>query len=160
MMVSGLTSSTLFVVCLLMCCYSSWGANKLFDLQVRDLEGNTVSLSQYSKAKAILVGKVLMLLFLISSVNLIVNVASNCGFTYTNYIELAELYQKLHPKGLEILAFPCNQFGEQEPGTPDEIKMFTQNLGINFPMFSKVNNLQFDVFLLFTFYCCFCTFFS
>ena len=52
---------------------------------------------------------------------LVVNVASNCGFT-GQYKELQALYEELQPKGLEILAFPCNQFGGQEPGTSEQIQ--------------------------------------
>ena len=68
--------------------------------------------------------------------------ATLCGFTYTNYRELRELYEKYHDKGLEILAFPCNQFGEQEPGTDEEIDIFTRNYGVNFPVFSKVSTIK------------------
>lgn len=66
------------------------------------------------------------------------NVATNCGFTYTNYQQLLDLYEKYHKRGLEILAFPCNQFGEQEPGTNADIQMFVKNFGVTFPVFSKV----------------------
>ncbi len=67
------------------------------------------------------------------------NVATNCGFTYTNYLELIELYQRYHQRGLEILAFPCNQFGEQEPASNEEIQMFVNNFGVTFPVFAKVS---------------------
>lgn len=73
---------------------------------------------------------------------MIVNVATNCGFTYTNYQQLTELYEKYHHRGLEILAFPCNQFGEQEPGTNEDIQMFTKNFGVTFPVFAKVRGLK------------------
>lgn len=76
--------------------------------------------------------------FFFLSFYVIVNVASNCGYTYTNYRELTEMYDRLNPKGLEILAFPCNQFGDQEPGTNEEIKLFVENYGVKFPVFSKV----------------------
>jgi glutathione peroxidase len=69
-----------------------------------------------------------------------VNVATNCGFTYTNYQQLIDLYEKYHKRGLEILAFPCNQFGEQEPGSNEEIQNFVKNFGVSFPVFSKVSN--------------------
>lgn len=68
----------------------------------------------------------------------LVNVASNCGFTYSNYLELSDMYKRLKSKGLEILAFPSNQFGDQEPGTNEEIQMFVKNLSIEFPVFAKV----------------------
>lgn len=73
---------------------------------------------------------------------MIVNVATNCGFTYTNYQQLTELYEKYHHRGLEILAFPCNQFGEQEPGTNEDIQMFAKNFGVTFPVFAKVRGLK------------------
>jgi glutathione peroxidase-family protein len=78
----------------------------IFDYEVFDGEGRIVKLSNFKSSNVILV----------------VNVASNCGFTYTNYRELITLYDKYRANGLEILAFPCNQFGEQEPGTNQEIQ--------------------------------------
>lgn len=69
---------------------------------------------------------------------LIVNTASQCGFT-PQYKGLQETYEKLNPKGFEILAFPCNQFGEQEPGTDAEIKTFCERtFQTTFPIFSKL----------------------
>jgi glutathione peroxidase len=69
---------------------------------------------------------------------LIVNTASKCGLT-PQYAGLQELYNALHDKGLEILAFPCDQFGHQEPGTDAEIQQFCQlNYGVTFPVFSKI----------------------
>ncbi|MFL2698094.1 MAG: glutathione peroxidase [Gammaproteobacteria bacterium] len=71
-------------------------------------------------------------------VTLIVNTASNCGFT-PQYEGLEDMYQKYKEKGLEILAFPCNQFGNQEPGTNEEVKEFCSlNYGVSFPIFSKI----------------------
>jgi len=70
---------------------------------------------------------------------LIVNTASKCGFT-PQYQGLQELYSKYKRRGLEILAFPCDQFGHQEPGSDAEIKTFcTANYGVKFPLFSKVD---------------------
>lgn len=70
---------------------------------------------------------------------LIVNVASKCGFT-PQYEGLEALYQENRDRGLEILAFPCNQFGEQEPGTDAEIQEFcSTNYGVTFPVFAKVD---------------------
>ena len=70
---------------------------------------------------------------------LIVNVASNCGFT-PQYRDLQQLYLDLNGKGLEILAFPCNQFGSQEPGSPKEIQNFcTERYAVTFPIFSKID---------------------
>ena len=94
----------------------------LYDISVDDIHGKPVRLSRYK-------GKVL----------LIVNVASKCGFT-PQYQGLEALYGKLHGKGLEILGFPCNQFGAQEPGSEAEIEQFCElNYGVTFPMFAKVD---------------------
>ena len=69
---------------------------------------------------------------------LIVNTASKCGFT-PQFAGLEELYDKYHDRGLEILGFPCNQFGKQDPGSNDEITEFCQlNYGVSFPMFGKI----------------------
>lgn len=69
---------------------------------------------------------------------LIVNTASKCGFT-PQYKGLQELYAKYHDRGLEILGFPCDQFGHQEPGNDEEIKSFCDlNYGVTFPLFSKI----------------------
>jgi glutathione peroxidase len=69
---------------------------------------------------------------------LIVNTASQCGFT-PQYAGLESLYEKLEPRGLTVLGFPCNQFGGQEPGTDAEISQFCQkNYGVTFPMFAKL----------------------
>ncbi|PEC86149.1 glutathione peroxidase [Bacillus cereus] len=70
---------------------------------------------------------------------LIVNVASKCGFT-PQYKGLQEVYDKYKDRGLEILGFPCNQFGGQEPGTEADITSFCElNYGVNFPMFAKID---------------------
>ena len=69
---------------------------------------------------------------------LIVNTASNCGLTY-HYKGLEGLYQEYKDAGLEIIGFPCNQFGKQEPGTPDEIKNFCEsNYGVSFELSEKI----------------------
>jgi glutathione peroxidase len=70
---------------------------------------------------------------------LVVNTASQCSFT-PQYAELEELQQEFHPKGFDVLGFPCNQFGKQEPGSADEIRSFCRkSYGISFPMFDKVD---------------------
>jgi glutathione peroxidase len=69
---------------------------------------------------------------------LIVNVASKCGYT-PQYVGLEELHKKYHERGLEVLGFPCNQFGHQEPGNEAEIRRFCSlNYGVGFPMFAKI----------------------
>ena len=70
---------------------------------------------------------------------LIVNVASNCGFT-SQYRDLQNLYSAYQAKGLKILGFPCNQFGAQEPGSAEQIQNFcSTNYGVTFPMFEKID---------------------
>ena len=69
----------------------------------------------------------------------IVNVASRCGFTHVNYRGLRELYDTWGPKGLEILAFPSNEFGNQEPGSNEEIQLFCRDYGLSFPVMAKVS---------------------
>ncbi len=69
---------------------------------------------------------------------LIVNTASKCGFT-PQFEGLEKLYENYRDRGLEILGFPCNQFGKQDPGSNDEIQEFCQlNYGVSFPMFGKI----------------------
>eukprot|EP00032_Breviata_anathema_P000927 JZ551003.1.p1 GENE.JZ551003.1~~JZ551003.1.p1 ORF type:complete len:189 (+),score=47.23 JZ551003.1:26-568(+) len=71
---------------------------------------------------------------------IVVNVASKCGFTDSNYKGLVEMHKKFHEKGLEVLAFPCNQFGGQEPGTASEICSFAASkFNATFPLFEKVD---------------------
>ncbi|XP_038982711.1 probable phospholipid hydroperoxide glutathione peroxidase isoform X2 [Phoenix dactylifera] len=90
---------------------------------LKDAGGNDVDLSIYK-------GKVL----------LIVNVASQCGLTNSNYTELSTLYERYKDKGLEILAFPCNQFGAQEPGTNEQILDFAcTRFKAEYPIFDKVD---------------------
>ncbi len=94
----------------------------VYDFTVKDRSGNDISLSQYR-------GKVL----------LIVNTATSCGFT-PQYDDLQDLYEAHQKDGLEILDFPCNQFGEQAPGSDEEIHSFcTGRFGITFPQFAKID---------------------
>ena len=97
-------------------------AQSVYDFKVKDDAGKDVSLAKYK-------GKVL----------LIVNTATRCGFT-PQYNELQALYEKYQGEGLEILDFPCNQFGQQAPGTIEEIHEFcSANFNIKFPQFDKID---------------------
>ncbi|MDM5188407.1 glutathione peroxidase [Bacillus sp. DX4.1] len=94
----------------------------IYDFSATTITGEEKSLRDYE-------GKVL----------LIVNVASKCGFT-PQYKGLQSVYEKYKEQGFEILGFPCNQFGGQEPGAEDEITSFCElNYGVSFPMFAKVD---------------------
>lgn len=91
------------------------------DFTLKDIDGNPVDLERYK-------GDVL----------LIVNVASFCGNT-PQYAGLEDLYEKYKDRGFAVLAFPANEFGQQEPGSDEEIKAFcTKNYGVTFPVFSKI----------------------
>jgi glutathione peroxidase len=93
----------------------------IYDYKANSLDGKEVPLSDYQ-------GKVV----------LIVNTASQCGFT-PQYAGLESLYKSYQDKGLTVLGFPCNQFGAQEPGSSVEIGAFcTKNYGVTFPMFEKI----------------------
>lgn len=94
----------------------------VYDFKVKTMAGEEKSFSDYQ-------GKVV----------LIVNTATECGFT-PQYTDLQELYAKYAEKGLEILDFPCNQFGNQAPGDNEEIHTFcTGRFGVTFPQFSKID---------------------
>jgi len=94
---------------------------RFYDFKAVDIEGISHSISEYK-----------------SKVVLVVNVASKCAFT-PQYKGLQKLYEAYYRKGLEILAFPCNQFREQESGTGNEIQTFCSvNYGVTFPLFQKI----------------------
>ena len=96
--------------------------SRLYNFELKDIDLNPVHLNQYK-------GKTL----------LIVNVASKCGYT-PQYADLQSLYDEYNHRGLEILAFPCNQFGNQEPGTRQDIKSFCDlNFNVTFKIFDKVD---------------------
>jgi glutathione peroxidase len=96
--------------------------NSIYNIKVKTIDGKETTLNDYK-------GKVIV----------IVNVASFCGFT-PHYEGLEALYKKYADKGFVVLGFPCNQFGEQEPGTEAEILEFCQTkYGVTFPMFSKID---------------------
>lgn len=93
----------------------------ILDIPVTTLEGQATTLGAYG-------GKVL----------LIVNVASKCGFT-SQYTGLEALYRKYKDKGLEVLGFPCDQFGHQEPGNAEDIRSFCSlSYDVTFPLFAKI----------------------
>ena len=93
-----------------------------FEFQATGIDGKTVDLAQYK-------GRVL----------LIVNTASNCGFT-PQYKGLETVYEQFKDKGAVVLGFPCNQFGAQEPGSEAQIGAFCEkNYGVMFPLFAKVD---------------------
>src|SRR5216110_447561 len=97
------------------------GASSLYEIPVKDIDGKNTSLKAYK-------GKVV----------LIVNVASKCGLT-PQYQALEALQEKYKGKGFEVLGFPCNQFGGQEPGTNEEIKQFcSSKYNVTFPLFDKI----------------------
>jgi glutathione peroxidase len=96
-------------------------ADSVYSLKTQTLQGQPADLSQYE-------GKVA----------LVVNVASQCGFT-PQYAGLEKLYEEMKGRGFVVLGFPSNDFGGQEPGSPEEIASFCRkNYGVTFPMFSKL----------------------
>lgn len=93
----------------------------IFESAIETLDGQSASLADYE-------GKALLL----------VNVASECGFT-PQYEGLQELQEEFGERGFSVLGFPCNQFAEQEPGSPEEIRSFCKtNYGVTFPLFEKI----------------------
>jgi len=94
----------------------------IYDFKAKSLAGEDIPLKRFE-------GQVL----------LIVNTASACGFT-PQYTGLEALYQALHPRGFSVLGFPCNQFGNQEPGDAKQIEQFcSTNYAVTFPMFAKID---------------------
>jgi glutathione peroxidase len=101
---------------------TSSGAPSVYDFHARTIDGADLSLSEFR-------GQVL----------LVVNVASRCGYT-SQYDGLERLYRTHRDRGFAVLGFPCNQFGSQEPGSEAEIRRFcTQQYGVTFPLFAKVD---------------------
>lgn len=93
--------------------------SSIYDISVTTIDGKDISMSQFK-----------------NKVVLVVNVASACGFT-PQYTDMAQLYDKYKGKGFEILAFPCNAFGGQEPAANPQIKQFAQNKGAKFQLLAK-----------------------
>lgn len=95
--------------------------SSIYDITCQRITGDDLSLAAFK-----------------DKVLLIVNTASKCGFT-PQFQGLEALYNQYHAQGLEVLGFPCNQFGSQDPGSHEEIQQFCQaNYGVSFPMFGKV----------------------
>ena len=106
----------------------SYSQKKTFyDFKVQDIDGNVVDLKRYKGKKV-----------------LVVNVASKCGYT-PQYKDMEKLYKNYKDSNLVILGFPCNQFNDQEPGTPQELKDFcSKNYGLTFPIMAKIKVLGDD----------------
>jgi glutathione peroxidase len=97
--------------------------DSIFNFNVENKNGEMISMREFADKKVIIV----------------VNVASFCGYTYTNYKGLMELHSRYKDYGLEVIAFPSNQFGEQEPKSNNEIQQFCSNYGVQFPVMAKVD---------------------
>jgi len=115
--VGGGVSSRMFSV-------AAQTGDNIYQFSATDIDGQKVDLSKYA-----------------GQVCVVVNVASKWGKTKVNYSQLVKLYEKYNKteSKLAILAFPCNQFGFQEPGSNTEIKQFAAGFGVKFDMFEKVN---------------------
>lgn len=108
--------------------------SNFYDFTAKSIQGQPISMSKYK-----------------NKVVLVVNTASKCGFT-PQYIGLEKLYNDYKEQGLEVLGFPCNQFGGQEPGTEKDIQQGCMiNYGVSFQMFSKVDVNGKDALPLFTY---------
>jgi len=115
------TMKRLLTALLTLVAMTAFADSPLYTIPLKDIDGKDTTLQAHA-------GKVL----------LIVNVASQCGYT-SQYAELEALHQKVKDRGVVVLGFPCNDFGGQEPGTAAEIKVFCQeNYKVSFPMFDKV----------------------
>jgi len=107
-------------------------SKSIYDIPVTDIHGKEQKLDQYK-----------------DKVLLIVNTASKCGFT-PQYKGLEAVYKNMHARGLDVLGFPCNQFGAQEPGDANQIAAFCENrYDVTFPMFEKIEVNGFHVHPLF-----------
>ncbi|XP_048457641.1 glutathione peroxidase 7 isoform X3 [Rhincodon typus] len=126
-----LSSSLLFIVMLL----AAIIALLLFVLPTEEKNKDF-----YSFKSVNIRGKLISLEKYRGSISLVVNVASECGFTENHYKDLQQLQRELGPMHFNVLGFPCNQFGNQEPGSDQEVERFVRRTyGVSFPMFSKIN---------------------
>ena len=124
----------ILIAMMMLAALSAAAQKNIYGFSVKDDVGREVSLRQYK-------GKVL----------LIVNTATRCGFT-PQYKEMEALYQKFNARGFELLDFPCNQFGEQAPGTAQEIREWCEaNFDVHFPQFDKVDVNGPDAIALFSY---------
>ena len=113
---------------------SEGAVNSIYEIDVKDIKGNTFKLDRYK-----------------GQVMLIVNVASQCGYT-PQYAGLQKLYETYQSQGLVVLGFPANNFGGQEPGTEAEIVEFcSMKYNVKFPMFSKISAAGADIHPLYRF---------
>jgi glutathione peroxidase len=120
-MVFAMNTPILIAAVLSLGIISARAADSIYDLPLKDIDGKSTSLKPYQ-------GKVV----------LVVNVASKCGYT-PQYTALEALSRKYKDQGLAVLGFPCNQFGGQEPGTAEEIKLFcSSKYDVTFPLFEKI----------------------
>ena len=127
---------TIFLISLFLAMPTDKTPNSVHEFTIKDIDGQEIDLSKYK-------GNVL----------LIVNTASECGYT-PQYDGLQSLYEKYNDKGLVILGFPSNDFGNQEPGTNQEIKQFCKtNFDVSFPMFTKISVKGNDQHPLFDYLC-------
>jgi glutathione peroxidase len=115
--------TALFVaLCITQCAIAAETMPSVYDISLKDIKGKDTSLKPYE-------GKVL----------LVVNVASKCGLT-PQYQALEATHKKYQAKGFDVLGFPCNDFGQQEPGTNEEIQTFcSTKYNVTFPLFDKVH---------------------
>mmetsp|Transcript_8154 Transcript_8154/g.10464 ORF Transcript_8154/g.10464 Transcript_8154/m.10464 type:complete len:225 (-) Transcript_8154:268-942(-) len=115
--------------------HSLKGIVDFFDLSARDINGKELSFEQFR-----------------GHFTIVTNVASFCGYTESHYSQLVELYSKLKPSGrVYILAFPCNQFGNQEPGSNSEIDYFAKSKGVEFIMMDKIDVNGMDEHVVYTY---------
>ena len=113
---------TMYIGIILSIALSCFSMNDIYNIEVKNISGESIKIKEFE-------GKLIM----------IVNTASRCGFT-SQYSELEKIFNTYKDSGLVVLAFPSNNFMNQEPGSNDEIKQFCKlNYGISFPIFSKID---------------------
>ncbi|XP_014863090.1 PREDICTED: glutathione peroxidase 7 [Poecilia mexicana] len=118
----SVTSATLLLLLITLIDLTESKQKDFYTFKVVNSRGKLVSLEKYR-----------------GSVSLVVNVASECGFTDQHYRDLQQLQRDFGPFHFNVLAFPCNQFGQQEPGSDKEIDSFVRTVyGVSFPLFSKI----------------------